>query len=219
MQNMLKYPWAWCDTPAWISEIKIFIFILESADDSTIQECINEQDIFNFSFHFFHQIVIKSLFPLFACSQIVNSIDFLEQIYRRNYAGTENQTIFRRFGRIIEPIALFICGDYIWIFILVTTTPIVIYFVNGAKHIIIPAMIPTLNNDIAWQWAINLIFQAYLSLMTCMCYAFFELIFVVQVLHVMLLAQILAKRIREPRMDVREIIIGHIELLEWEKID
>lgn len=170
---------------------------------------------------------MRATFLLLARPKIIESFDTLTKIYQQNQNILENQSIFKRFMDIFEPFIHFVMIEYAIVTISAAISPGIYYLFNGTIEYMAPFFIPGLSID-SWQCVWHFVLQAYLVVNTGFFYGYFDLLFFIQVLHVVLMIQILGKKVRaisrqcgtkrrkrrvEAAMNLRNLIDLHNEVL------
>lgn len=170
---------------------------------------------------------MKSVFPLIARQRIVKSIRFLTQIYETIENNIENSFSSSRFAKILKVCAELIMLNYGCCILACITCPIIIYLLSGAHELMIPIYMPGMSLDSIEHYALNMIPQPFLSIYSGIIYAYFDLLFVIQMLHVILMTDILRQKVRaisemaaasrqishyEISLNLRNVINLHIEM-------
>lgn len=156
---------------------------------------------------------MKSVFPLIARPRIVKSVRFLIQIYEQNKSPIENYLSFHRFEKINKICAQLILLDYGWCFIVIITSPLMIYMLSGSRETILPIYFPGMSLDSIQHYIINMIPQSFLCALSAVIYAYFDLLFVVQLLHVILMTDILRQKARAiSQMAAASRQTSHVEI-------
>lgn len=170
---------------------------------------------------------MKSIFLLFARPGITKSFEVLHKIYQQNQHVFENQLLFQRFVDILEFLVTFMFIEYAVTYLVALMTPGISYLFTGTVEYVSVAFVPGLSLD-SWHCIFHCIFQEILHSNSIFVYCYFDLLFVVQVLHVILMTNILCKKIRaisrrikvkrrnrrlEIALNLRNLIKLHNELL------
>lgn len=174
------------------------------------------------------QAATRAAFPLIVRTQILTSLKFLSKIYEQNRQTIANRIVLSRFGRILYFCAKLLLIDYIVVGILAILSPALLYYFANIKEYIAPVWLPGLPLNYCHEYPINMLFQALIVYCGCIYYLYFDILFVVQVLHVILLVEIMRQKVREIstmainrqrfnaidiKFNVRNIILMHNELL------
>lgn len=107
-------------------------------------------------------------------------------------------------------------------------SPIFVYIHNAKLELIAPFKLPGTSVDLTYDYELNIIYQIFATVIITLSYAFFEMIFVIQILHVNLLTDLMSSKIKalnnitaeskECRVKVNKglnnVILLHNELLE-----
>lgn len=176
-------------------------------------------------FHLSFQVGIRAVFPLLARSKIVKSIRLLIRVYEQNEHHIENRLCFIRFARILKISSQLLIINYIGGVLLCVCNPAILYYLNGTREVITAVLLPGTAIETNLQYGLNLAYQFYIIVSAGFIFTYFDLLFIVQLLHVMLMTNILRHKIvaiskmaatNESQMDVslnlRNIINLHIEL-------
>lgn len=142
------------------------------------------------------QIAVKTLFPFIARQSINESIDRLKRIYQPNLQTTENLAIFDRFTRILRTCAKLIASNYMMCVVSFYASPAIIYFVTGSADPIMPLFLPGTSPDSVRGYIISTIYHIYAIFCAGCVYIFFDVAFAVQILHVILMTDLLMNKVR-----------------------
>lgn len=140
---------------------------------------------------------MKTLHPLLSRVELLAAFRFLDDIYEQNRnTNIVQRTLFRRFVRILSLVvdcvlamnAIPLMCDFIY--------PLFAYFVFHTRELFGPLYWPgmSLNNTV--HYVINLLSQSVMGTSVVASYAYFDMLFIVQVLHVKLMTDILCRKIR-----------------------
>lgn len=142
------------------------------------------------------QIAVKALFPLIARTSINDSIALLKQIYIPNLTTSENGQIFNGFAKTLRACAKLIASNYTICVVSFYASPAIIYLVTGSVDPIMPIFLPGTSPDSHWGYAISTVYHVFAIFSAGCVYIFFDVIFAVQILHVILMSNILTNKIR-----------------------
>lgn len=141
------------------------------------------------------KVIAKAMLPLAARSNINRSVEFLAKIYEQNSKTAEHELILRRFASILTIAAQLVVANYSVGSLGILMSPAAIYCFYGTYDVILPVVVPGTTLDTASEYAINLMVQAATMVYSCLVFIFCDLLFVVQMLHVILMVAILCQKI------------------------
>lgn len=124
------------------------------------------------------------------------SIDKLKLIYLANLEATDNLAIFDRFTRILRTCVKLISSNYIMCVVSFYTSPGIIYFVTGSADPIMPIFLPGTTPDSVRGYIISTIYHIFAIYCAGCVYIFFDIAFAVQILHVILMTDIMINKLR-----------------------
>lgn len=170
---------------------------------------------------------MKATFPHMTKGNINQTINFLKQIYNSNLKTPENQAIFTEFSKILRFCARLIIFNYSFCVASFYLSPMIIYFVTGSAEPIMPLFLPGTSPESVTDYCINTVYHIFAIFCAGAVYIFFDVLFAVQVLHVILMTNILRNKIRaindmvsaknQSRFEIivnfRNIMIIHNEIL------
>lgn len=173
------------------------------------------------------QIVVKSSFPLFAFSHIKANIEFVENIYKSNLTVEENRSIFKGLVKILKLIVKIFFTSYSITWALVLLSPLVIFLLTrGVYEPIFPFVLPGISLGTLSGIFLTYIYQVCCAGSIVLAFAFYDSLFITQILHVKLMADILRNKIRAisematmetPHLDMsinfRNVLLLHDEIL------
>lgn len=173
------------------------------------------------------QIATKAIFPFVARQKIGTSINFLKQIYEANSNTLENQDAINWFIKILQTCSKIIISNYSICVISFYASPAIIYLVTGSADTIMPIFLPGTSPNTVWGCTLSTIYHIYAIFCAGGVYIFFDVLFAVQVLHIILLSKILRNKIRaidamvdvehpshyEIMVNFRNVLVLHNELL------
>lgn len=146
------------------------------------------------------QYLFKCLFILWAHKKIKKSFDRLMSVYRDNENSVENSRILETFvgglgfGRRL--FAVFAVLTFVFIVYIPFAVLMGMYFLYDTRYLIYPIEIPGLHIEAGGNYEITMLLNLLLAHVNAPCYSFLDVIFVVQMLHVHLMASIICKKIR-----------------------
>lgn len=171
---------------------------------------------------------MKGIFLLLVRPRIIKSFEILTKIYQQNDKTAENQSIFQRFIDVLEIALQFIIGAYAFALLVVLIGPIILYFFTNIDGYLLITLIPGLSLD-SWHRLVHSIFQGIIAIECAAIQGYFDVLFVIQVSHIVLMGEILRKKVRaisrrlgvkqqkrrmEIAMNLRNVINLHNEMLE-----
>lgn len=127
-------------------------------------------------------------------------MDFLISVYERNNSNRRAWPIFDTFINTLSK-----CMQAYFVFYAFALTGAVhvpfvillaIYLVIDRRFLAYPLIIPGTSTDIDTEYEINLIFQLFMGFFAGAVQIYFDAIFVIQLLHVVLMANIVCDKIR-----------------------
>lgn len=168
-----------------------------------------------------------------ARDSINQTIDFLKQIYETNLKTLENQRVLVNFTKILRTCVKLIIFNYTFCVSSFYLSPVIIYSVTGSADPIMPLFLPGTSPDSMVGFTISTIYHLFAIFCAGAVYIFFDVLFAVQVLHVILMSNILrnkicainemvtAKNPSHPEIIVnfRNVLIIHNEILMWVEME
>lgn len=168
------------------------------------------------------------VFPLLARESINRNLNYLKTVYEKKYKTYENWPIFINFISLLKPCVKIMVINYAVCTVSFIVGPIIVYiFSNTAMEPLLPYFFPGLSPNCRVTFAINYIQQIYVMLYAFGAFTLHNVLFFVQILHVILLTNIQKTKIwrisrmaaaPEPSylkisMYLRTIVIAHNECL------
>lgn len=160
--------------------------------------------------------------------KVHDSFKFLSKIHQQNQDSLTNQWILLKFITLLEFVANSLIYYYATAGVMATAMPIALSMMTDIKEYIIPIELPGLPLNNAWQYPLNLGYQA-CFVPNALFYVYFDFMLVVQVMHVILMTAILNKKLRsinrmiarrhrrnrriDLELNFRNIILLHNELI------
>lgn len=147
---------------------------------------------------FILQTFTYTIFPLFAWHRINKNINYLCNLYERKYKAPENLAIFDSFLKQLTLCLRILGTNYSICAISFIISPVIDYILNGWTVLepIVPYFWPGMSLDNTVHFGINFVQQAISMCYTGLIYIFYNLVFVFQVLHVILMTNMLKANIR-----------------------
>lgn len=142
------------------------------------------------------QLATKILFQLVMRRQVIDNIKFLSNVYEENVGSSENWPIFDRFIKILSICIKLLIGEYLVCSTLCILFPGVYYLATNLKMLIAPIFLPAMSIDSPDHFAFNIIDQVFRVYLAAFILILFDTIFTLQMLHVILLTNILRHKIR-----------------------
>lgn len=146
------------------------------------------------------QLIIKCMFLLLARSKLIESMEFLSRVYEQNQNIKQNWPIFDAFEKLLNK-----CFDTVMLFYLIAFVgglygPFIVsmamYFVYDDRYLVMPLVIPGTSLEIDDHYELNMILQLLIGQFCSLIYVYFDAISVLQMMHVILMANIVCHRIR-----------------------
>lgn len=151
-------------------------------------------------------------------------------MYEQNLVSQNNWKIFDRFVIILGVFLKLIIFECTVVCLSFIISPIILYALDNSKlelNVPFPFFLPGTSPDSFYDFELNVIYQSLGTLIISIFYAFFEMIFVIQILHVILLTNLLKSKIKtlnningeseacrvKVNKDLVKIILLHNELL------
>lgn len=172
------------------------------------------------------------IFPLLARNNINKSLKYLARIYEQNKKSAENWEIFSKFTQILTFLVKLIVMDYAVCVSAFILSPALSYLFIGSVELILPWYVPGTSRQTTIELAVNLFLQGAAMTYAGVSYAFYNILFVVQILHVILMTNILMAKLRSisqlaeanaankntahagALMNLRNVILLYTELIE-----
>lgn len=145
----------------------------------------------------FQQITAKSFYTLYYRSDIKASIHSLETIYLQSAANEGNIMILTKFVRLLKRSISFIFTNFILCQTAFITAPGLIYLLTGSVLLILPSPIPGVDHTTTFGYILNMLYHACMVSLAAGLYIYSDGLLTVQVLHVILMSNILRKRIQD----------------------
>lgn len=139
----------------------------------------------------------------------------------------ENNETIDSFIKILQTCSKVIISNYSICVVSFYASPGIIYLITGSVDTIMPNFLPGTSPDTVWGCTLSTIYHIYAIFCAGSVYIFFDVLFAVQVLHVILLSKILRNKIRaiDDMVDVehpshytimvnfRNVLVLHNEML------
>lgn len=139
---------------------------------------------------------MKSLFPHLARENVIKSIDFLSEIYVQNLRTIENVDVFDKFIRILQKCVKIVIFNYSSCVISFYLSPLIIYYATGSIDPIMPLFLPGTSPDTHLGYGISTCYHLFAIFYAGCVYIFYDVLFAVQVLHVILMTNLFRHKIR-----------------------
>lgn len=136
------------------------------------------------------------IFPLLARTNINKSLKYLAKIYEQNQNSAENLSIFSKFTQILTFLAKLIIMDYAVCVSAFVLSPALTYLFIDSVELILPWYVPGTSRESTIELVVNLFLQGAAMSYAGISYAFYNVLFVVQILHVILMTNILRAKLR-----------------------
>lgn len=120
---------------------------------------------------------------------------FLHEIYDRNHYASDNWPIFNAFVRMLGIFVRLLFVFYAIGVVGILLGPGVIYLFDGTRQLFVPVYFPGMSFDNNGHYALNMGYQLISIGFASGSYLFFDLLFVVQLLHVILLTNIMCQNV------------------------
>lgn len=138
--------------------------------------------------------------PLFLREKLIESMQRLKKIYERNEGNAENATIFMDFVKLLRLCIVSMVISYLIAAIVCWLTPAFLYCIDSTRlEPMAPICLPWTTLDTMDGYVLNSIHHVFFAIYAIAVYLFFDSIFLFQIMHVILLARILQKKIRGVR--------------------
>lgn len=146
------------------------------------------------------QMLIKCAFLPIACKKIYESFRIVSEIYESNRGNNEIWPTFDAFMKtLLFARRIFLCQFFIVKIIFVLFKFIVLmaaYFVSDTRYLLYPSVLPRIPIESADNYELTMIFQLFMSIITCAISLYFDALFAIQMLHVGLMAEIIQEKTR-----------------------
>lgn len=172
----------------------------------------------------FLQATTRCLFPFFASSNVSESIVYLDNVYKNNLNTDENWFIFKKFMRILQKCVNIIFGNYATLLVMFHISPIVVFIsTESLFEPIYACYIPGTEQYPYLNYS-----EQFVRLFAMVAvYLFYDALFLFEILHVTLMANILQNKIcainrmameklpskYEMIVNLRNVILLHHDLL------
>lgn len=181
----------------------------------------NFTDLFRFM-----QGLIYAVFPLFARENIIANFNYLKTVYEKKYKIVENWPIFLNFIKLLKTCLKIMLMNYLICSISFMLSPLILYSIGDSIiEPIFPYYLPGLTSGSQFGFALNYLVQIMSLAYSCGMFVFYNVLFIVQVMHVILLTNIQKTKIRrvsqmaverrpsymKTSMFIRQIIVAHTE--------
>lgn len=180
-------------------------------------------------FLYVFQIAMRTVFPLLARSQIRSAIDYLSDVYKRNECTDENRSIFTRFTSMLRGFEKSRLIGSVIMSAAFAISPVLVYYLSDSQLTVLlpmywPGTSPTTTHI---GYIVNLTYQMFAFYIGVLTYTYYDMLFIFQLFHVILLTNILSRKIRtvskmasmkRPNAHVidinfRNVILIHVELI------
>lgn len=164
--------------------------------------------------------------------KIIQSIEFLKNIYIKSQRSGDIDGVFASFQNTLRQCVTIIIVGYSWSCIIIASTPLILYsFDNSIVQPMVPVCLPgTSIYRSAYDYALNCLFSFLILLYGHIVQIHFDALLIIQVLHVILLSNILRQKVNcingytldgqdkmaahfEMKINVRNIVLCHNEFL------
>lgn len=143
-------------------------------------------------------------------------MDFLTRIYEQHQHDERKWPIFDAMLSTLSICLKAVLVLFIFAFLGAIYVPlirsIIIYVAYDERHIILPQLIPGTSLDIDNQYELNIICQIVVGHLCGAAYMYFDLLFVLLFVHVILMANIVCDEIRTTEHLLRTDILSNVEL-------
>lgn len=168
---------------------------------------------------------MRCLHPIFARTSVHSSIEYLDEIYKRNETTDENLTLFTEFIEKLKPIATSpLIGSSI-MSAAIAISAVLIYFLSDSElAVLLPMYLPGTSLGTHTGYAINVSYQMFSIYTAILTYTFHDVLLMFQLFHVILLTNIMRSKIRAVSrmaakeqinidLNMRNVILIHVDIL------
>lgn len=136
-------------------------------------------------------------------------MDFLVKVYEQNRNSVENRPIFDKFIKILKMCVQFICVEFWLCTIACCAYPAATYYFSHGTVLvqIQPWFLPTTNANSYLSYSLNIFYEFVAVCYAAASYSFFDSLLALQILHVILLTNILRHKI--------QMLNKMVETKEW----
>lgn len=142
--------------------------------------------------------MVKGIFLLLARDKLIKSMGFLSRFYEQHQHNQRTWPIFDAFVMNLRIYLNAVVVLYALLYIGCICAPLVnsliMYTVYDARIFLLPIVVPGTSLD--EQFVPNLLYQFFICNMSVAIYMYFDAIFMLQLVHVILMANIVRQRIR-----------------------
>lgn len=139
---------------------------------------------------------MRSVHPLLSRSNTLKIIEYLKGIYKENERSREHNALFVSFTRNLRTFEKSrLVGSFVMA-IAFAISPIIIYLVNGGLAVILPMYIPGTSATGFPGYPINIFFQICAFYFGVLTFSYYDMLFIFQLFHIVLLANIMRRKIR-----------------------
>lgn len=128
--------------------------------------------------------------------KILESIAFLDNLYRQNQNSQEEGMIFEKFIELPMTSVKSIIISYFASGAILITTPFILNVISPEYQYLLPYFLPVIPTDTPNGFELNTIWQIFAVLSAIFSHAFFYGLNAILVLHVLLLSNILCNKVR-----------------------